>query len=285
MVNRSDQPNNPAISFTLSGPEGADDYLAFALYPDFESMHKRERVIHAHVRYVHEARAALPPNTIAVLRHPSGAFTCVVSGSAGETHAAACEIGGEYTHPWLGYRFALLQAYARAQVTSGFRNRSREVKSEALHVVAQQGDAVADGWVGMRGQIELPLEGTQPIRVEYRPAQRELPVAIKLLDFRKIDYPGVQMAAGFESDVELSDTARGVILMRTIKMNHPLKYRGYTFFQSSYVSNGGPETTILSVRNDPGTPLVYAGFLIVIAGVVSLFVSRAAATSRKGLAQ
>jgi hypothetical protein len=31
---------------------------------------------------------------------------------------------------------------------------------------------------------------------------------------------------------------------------------------------------VLAVRNDPGTPLVYAGFLIVIAGVVSLFVTR-----------
>jgi cytochrome c biogenesis protein ResB len=70
--------------------------------------------------------------------------------------------------------------------------------------------------------------------------------------------------------------------MRKISMNNPLKYRGYSLFQSSYVP-GDPETTILSVRNDPGTPLVYAGFLIVIAGVVSLFVLRAKATSiRKG---
>ena len=167
-------------------------------------------------------------------------------------------------------------------VTTAFHNRGREVKAEMLHVVAQQGPAVADGWVGMHGELELPLEGAKPIRVEYRPDQRTLPMTVKLLDFRKIDYPGIQLAAGFESDVELSDPARGVVLMRTIKMNHPLKYRGYTFFQSSYVANGGPETTILSVRNDPGTPLVYAGFLIVLAGVVSLFVMRRSATAGVG---
>ncbi len=284
IVNRSDELNNPAVSFTLSGREGTESYLAFALYPDFELMHNRERAIHAHIRYTHRARASLPPNTIALLRHPSGALSCVVTGAGDETHLAACEIGGRYTHPWLGYGFELVHVYPRARVTTEFRNRSREVKAEALHVVAHQGQAVADGWVGMHGQLELPLEGEKPITVEYRPDQRELPYTIKLLDFRKTDYPGTQMAASFESDLELTDTARGIVLMRTISMNHPLKYRGYTFFQSSYVP-GNPETTILSVRNDPGTPLVYAGFLIVIAGVVSLFVLRAKATSRKGVAR
>ena len=114
--------------------------------------------------------------------------------------------------------------------------------------------------------------------LDYRPDERELPVTIKLSDFRKTDYPGTAMAAAFESDVQLTDTQRGLIMMRTISMNHPLRYRGYSFFQSSYIP-GDVETTVLSVRNDPGTPLVYAGFLIVIAGVVSLFVSRSKVTS------
>ena len=61
--------------------------------------------------------------------------------------------------------------------------------------------------------------------------------------------------------------------MRTIRMNHPLRYLGYSLFQSSYVP-GEVETTVLSVRNDPGTPIVYAGFLIVIGGVVTMFITR-----------
>jgi len=155
-------------------------------------------------------------------------------------------------------------------VATEFTNRSREVKAEALHVVAQEGQTVADGWVTMHGSVELQLAGTKPMTVEYRPMERILPFTVKLLDFRKTEYPGTDMAAGFESDVELTDSQRGIILIRKISMNHPLKYRGYSLFQSSYVP-GDPETTILSARNDPGTPLVYAGFLIVIGGVVSLF--------------
>jgi cytochrome c biogenesis protein ResB len=61
-----------------------------------------------------------------------------------------------------------------------------------------------------------------------------------------------------------------VALTRTISMNNPLKYRGYSLFQSSYIP-GQVETTVLSVRNDPGTPLVYAGFLVVLFGVIALF--------------
>jgi cytochrome c biogenesis protein ResB len=119
--------------------------------------------------------------------------------------------------------------------------------------------------------------------VEYRPAERALPVTIKLLDFRKIDYPGTAMAAGFESDVQLSDPDRGVILMRTVRMNQPLRYRGFSFFQSSYIP-GAHEATVLAVRNDPGTPLVYAGFLIILGGMVALFLrhgARSAGGKRK----
>ena len=151
-------------------------------------------------------------------------------------------------------------------------NRGDEVKAEALHLIAREGGQTAEAWVSLRGSAELAL-GKEPLTVEYRPDQRELSFTIKLLDFRKTDYPGTQMAAAFESDVQLTDAQRGVILMRKISMNEPLRYRGYSFFQSSYVP-GPTETTILSVRNDPGTPLVYAGFLIVIGGVVAMFVLR-----------
>ena len=56
-------------------------------------------------------------------------------------------------------------------------------------------------------------------------------------------------------------------------MNNPLKHRGFSLFQSSFVP-GDVETTVLSVRKDPGTPFVYTGFLIILAGVIGLFTSR-----------
>jgi len=275
---RSQQPNNPAVSFTLTGPEGTDAYLLFGRYPEFQSMHGITHVIPAEVRYTHLGVAALPPNGIALIRKPSGSLVAALTDAQGarEELIDPLKVGTPYTHPSMGYTFTVAEYYPKARVEPQVTNRSSSVKMEALHLTVREGEATDEAWVGMRGSVRLS-PGGRPLIVEYRPDRRTLPVTVKLLDFRKIDYPGIQMAAGFESDVELSDPKRGLLLMRTIKMNTPLRYRGYSFYQSSFI-DGPKQTTVLSVRNDPGTPFVYAGFLIVIGGVMSLFISRRAST-------
>lgn len=295
-VSRSLEPKNPAVSFVLSGPEGSDAYLLFALHPEFQQVHGFTHQIPVEVRYTHAgAGVALPPNCIGLLRAPSGSLMAVLTGHGAEREVVdPVTVGTRYTHPWLGYQFDVAASYPNAAVRQRVTNRSHEVHAEAVHLIGREGEQTAETWLSLRGSAQLDL-GREPLLVEYRPAQRPLPFTVKLLDFRKIDYPGTQMAAGFESDVELTDTQRGIILMRTIRMNHPLRYRGFSLYQASYIpgapltrAGAGPgppggraaagegpvDTTVLSVRNDPGTPLVYGGFFIVILGVVSMFVLR-----------
>lgn len=286
-VSRSDEPNNPAISFILSGPEGTDAHLLFALHPEFPTVHGLTQTIPVHLRYAHPASLALPPQAIALIRSPSGlpaapagqagALAGMLTGDAGQRRRIEpLEIGKRYTHPWLRYDFVVSAYHPRASVVRQFTNRSNEVRAEVLHVIAQDGPHTAEAWLAPEQPMTLPL-GPHPLRVEYRQAQRELPFTITLLDFRKIDYPGTTMAAGFESDVELTDPQRGLVLLRKISMNNPLRYRGFSFYQASYIS-GPTETTVLAARSDPGTPLVYAGFLIVMAGVTSMFILRSRLT-------
>ena len=273
ITSRSSEPNNPAVSFTLTGPDGTDAHLLFALHPEIPSLHGWAHTIPVEASYTHPSGERLPPNTIAVLLSPAGELAAVLTGTGEERQTIQpVTTGTRYTHPWLGQTFELAAFYPRARITQRVTNRSDEIKAEVLHLVAREGNETAEAWVGLRGTVQLAV-GKEPLTVDYRPDQRELPFTVKLLDFRKTDYPGTQMAAAFESDVQLTDAQRGIILMRTIRMNHPLRYRGYSLYQSSYVP-GAVETTILSVRNDPGTPLVYAGFLIVIAGVVTMFLFR-----------
>jgi hypothetical protein len=271
---RSASPNNPAVAFTLSGPEGVDPYMLFAFHPEFSSVHGWQFRIPAQVRYTFEGTPSLPADSIALLQAPAGTLVAIFVDAAGaRTVIEPLVLGTRYTHPSLGYQVEPVAHYPRAMITRQFTNEGNEVKAEALHLVAREGDERAEAWVRPRETAQLRL-GKEPLLVEYGPARRELPVTVKLLDFRKIDYPGLQMAAGFESDVEVADPKRGLILMRRISMNNPLRYRGFSFYQSSYVP-GSPEVTILSVRSDPGTPLVYAGFLTVIVGVVAMFILRA----------
>ncbi|MBI4353676.1 MAG: cytochrome c biogenesis protein ResB [Candidatus Omnitrophica bacterium] len=278
-VSRSQQPNNPAVAFTLNGPEGTDAHLLFALHPNFAAIHGRSHVINAEVAYRHDATAALPPNTIALIAPSNELMAVATDEQMQRTVFETIEIGRAYTHPSLGYTFSIEAYHPKAKVTQHITNRSDDVRAEAIHVIGRLDDEMAESWVWLRQPAELRL-GNESVVVEYRPGTRELPVTIKLSDFRKIDYPGTQMAAGFEADVQLTDAKRGVILMRKISMNNPLRYRGYSFFQSSYVP-GEVETTVLSVRNDPGTPLVYAGFLIVVGGIVSLFLGRRKTRGRR----
>ena len=78
----------------------------------------------------------------------------------------------------------------------------------------------------------------------------ELPFTITLDKFIRDLHPGTSMAANFESRISLTDT--GIQRQIEVKMNQPLRHRGYTFYQASW----GPENAA------PGTRL-YSTFAVV----------------------
>jgi len=55
-----------------------------------------------------------------------------------------------------------------------------------------------------------------------------------------------------------------------IRVNYPLRFEGYAFFQSTY-DQDHLSWTGLQVVKDPGVPLVYAGFLLLILGLIKRF--------------
>lgn len=60
------------------------------------------------------------------------------------------------------------------------------------------------------------------------------------------------------------------IMKKDIRVNEPLSFGGYTFFQSSYDSEG-LNWSGLQVGKDPGVPVVYSGFILLILGLVIIF--------------
>jgi hypothetical protein len=110
-----------------------------------------------------------------------------------------------------------------------------------------------------------------------------LPFDVTLLDFRSDKYPGSQMAATYESHVRVQDPEKGTF-EHHISMNQPLRYRGYVFFQASFVE-GRPMMSVLSVAQAPGLPVVYLGTALLCAGVGWMFyVNPALARRRAALA-
>lgn len=103
-------------------------------------------------------------------------------------------------------------------------------------------------------------------------AQSPLPFAISLQDFRKIDYPGTQKAREFESDLIVQDG--DVSWPVTVRMNEPLRYKGYTFYQSSFDQNSGIEISVLNVVKNSGRLFPYISTFIIFLGMLLHLVIR-----------
>ncbi len=76
-------------------------------------------------------------------------------------------------------------------------------------------------------------------------------------------------ARDYKSALRIIDEGRD-ILKKTIEVNHPLTYKGYAFYQSSYDPQDSSWSG-LQVAKDPGIPVVYTGFALLIAGLSFIY--------------
>lgn len=95
----------------------------------------------------------------------------------------------------------------------------------------------------------------------------DLPFAVSLQKFTKVDYPGTNTAMSFESLAQFGENGE----VRKVSMNEPHKQSGYTIYQASYILNPGqPAVSIFSVNQDPGRFWKYLGSLILACGIIIL---------------
>ena len=113
-------------------------------------------------------------------------------------------------------------------------------------------------------------EGEIAIQLERK--KQKLPFALSLQDFRKIDYPGTVKAREFQSDITIQD--QDLLWPVQISMNNPLRYKGYTFYQSSFDQQNDIEITVLSVVKNSGRAFPYIASLIIFIGLLLHFMIR-----------
>lgn len=93
-----------------------------------------------------------------------------------------------------------------------------------------------------------------------------LPFALELKDFRRKFHPGTDMPRGFSSDVVVHDG--GVVWPYHIRMNEPLRYKGYTFYQASFSVRPDGEYSVLSVVRNEGRIFPYIASALLFAGLL-----------------
>lgn len=117
---------------------------------------------------------------------------------------------------------------------------------------------------GIDGMMMVPedkVEGSRLVRVRGPgglPYAHDLGFRVRCTDFRlKTFIDGAPME--FESDLEVYDDASPInpVLRKTIQVNDPLEYKGYTFYQASYQPMGGNKLVQLDVGERGKQRLMY----------------------------
>lgn len=102
-------------------------------------------------------------------------------------------------------------------------------------------------------------------RLQFQKEETSLPFTFTLNDFSKGLHPGTEIASHFYSDLEIQDNQNS--WTTRINMNEPLRYKGYTFFQSSYADTPAGQATILAVVKNDGWLFPYISTIIIGLGL------------------
>jgi hypothetical protein len=93
-------------------------------------------------------------------------------------------------------------------------------------------------------------------------------------------HPGTDIPRSFSSRIEI--TTEGAHHQAVISMNRPLRYREYTFYQSSYSEDGmGGESSTFSVVRNSGRWLPYIASALIFLGLAGHFLVMLAAALKR----
>ena len=150
------------------------------------------------------------------------------------------------------------------------KGEEKETEANLSGMTLRLGGSDQDGIYLAFEAMPKPVEftaGGASYKIILGKRQRILPFAITLKDFEKETYAGSDSAKAYHSDVIVEDS--GASWPARIAMNKPLRYKGYTFFQSAYERDERGDITILAVVENKGRIFPYLGTIIMTIGLLA----------------
>ncbi len=277
-------PNQAAVLF-LTGADGEEKHTVFANYPDFPTQHgMKPSATGVHIYY------RLPGGGSKKESHelrfvPQGGKLLYQIISGVKSAQGEVKTGQKIPTGWMDMTFRVNTFYPSAEVRRFFTPEPNTSQSrQAVSAVRVRADLQGESktvWLGEQ-MPEAVVLGAKTFKIFF--GRKRVPMNFKLTlrDFRVEEYPGTNRPASFESDVTLSDDFRGVKKNATISMNEPLVYRGVRIFQASYSRTPGePDISVFAVGYDPGISVKYAGAVIMMAGILTMFYFRKYSTMKR----
>jgi hypothetical protein len=243
VTSRSDFPHNPAVKVKTTDPAGESfEQWLFAKHP---AMHTPENPPPFELKYVREGRDDHVVDQVFIVSAPDSTPVAVYARGGKLVTRGEIASGESLGLGNTGFELVIIAMYEDANI-------NRDMKE------------LPEGAPGGRAALEIVIN---------HGSSKEERV---LWEDEPFDIPGYRLVYGqdkrvrdFFSVLQVID-GEEVVLEKKIEVNDPLRYGGYTFYQSSY-DQKGLSWSGLQVRNDPGVPLVYAGFLIQILGMIVIF--------------
>ncbi|MEK7469195.1 MAG: cytochrome c biogenesis protein ResB [Planctomycetota bacterium] len=163
--------------------------------------------------------------------------------------------------------------YAKFRLEGEVAHNDAPGRSPAIHLTWRGGSSETNRWIPLGATRELTLNGST-LYFNYTQIEAALPFVVQLNDFRLRHYEGSGVPSSIESLVTVREAGKPGY-ERLISVNNPLEFPDKTWgvwkvTQNSY-DRATQTASTFSVSYDPGRPVVYAGFLIVCAGVFFMF--------------
>ena len=79
-------------------------------------------------------------------------------------------------------------------------------------------------------------------------------------------HSGTDIAKSFSSKINLIDG--GISRQVLIQMNEPLRHKGYTFYQASFIEEGSKQTSVLATVKNYGRSFPYISTIIMCIGIL-----------------
>jgi hypothetical protein len=143
------------------------------------------------------------------------------------------------------------------ETTQEAGSRSEEPRNPAILVQETGPNYQREQWLFANSPSDphtvKPSES--PLRLIY---QAKIPTVMRLAPIKS-----------FKSTLQVRENDQ-VVQTQTVEVNRPFAYKGYTFYQTGYNPQDLTWTSLQVVR-DPGVPVVYAGFALMIVGLFVVF--------------
>jgi hypothetical protein len=225
-----------------------------------------------------------PVNRLTFLVDAKGGLQYVLTSRKAPAARGEVQTGRPIETPWMGMKVVVDRVLPKAvwarTVTGAPAPAGEQRRVPAVRVRLEDGSTRSQPeWLLWTEVRQIPFAGGLAT-LAFRAPEVGLPFRVQLVDFKSEKYPGSDRPASYESRVRVDDPERG-ISEHVISMNHPLHYRGYVFFQSSFVE-GEPMASIFSVARAPGLPLVYLGTALICLGVGWMFYVKPWLARRQG---